>query len=153
MTVEALRVLERIHGHLGWLAVAALLHPAIVLRNPRRRARLAVVLSTVTATLTGGLGALIYGDYSRLLRRAIYLASMKHGLLFERKEHLAFAAIALAWAGCALHLSARGPSGAVAGDAGVTARARAAWIAFVASALLTTVVATMGIVVASFRSF
>ncbi len=147
MKVEVLRILERVHGHLGWLAAVALVHPAIVLRNPRRRARLAVVLATATATLAGGLGALIYDDYSRTLRRAIYLASVKHGLLFERKEHLAFAAIALAWAGCALHLSARG------NDPGARHRARAAWIAFVASAALTIAVATMGIVVSSFRTF
>lgn len=146
--VETLRLLERVHGHLGWLAAAALLHPAIVLRNPRRRARLSAVLATLTATLSGGLGAFIYTDYSRTLRRAIYVASTRHGLLFERKEHLAFAAIALAWAGCALHLTATREQ-----DPSALPRARAAHLAFVASAALTTLVSAFGTVIASFRSF
>jgi hypothetical protein len=147
MSLEVLRVLERIHGHLGWLAAIALIHPAVLLRNPRRRARLSAVLATATTTLTVALGAFIYGDYSRLLRREIYLASMRHGFLFERKEHLAFAAVGLAWAGCALHLGARGD------DPGANARARAAHLAYVGAALLTILVASMGIVVAAFRSF
>ena len=142
-----LRLLERVHGHLGWLTAAALIHPAIVLRNPRRRARLSVVLSTLFATVTGALGAYIYADYSRVLRRAIYVASTHYGLLFERKEHLAFAAIGLAWAGCLLHLTARDD------DPGAPHRARAAHLAFVAAAVLTTVVAALGTAVASFRSF
>lgn len=143
MSVETLRLLERIHGHLGWLTVAALIHPAIMLRNPKRRARLSVTLAALFATVAGGFGAFIYPSYSKLLRRAIYTASMRHGLLFERKEHLAFAAIALAWAGCLLHLAARDSE----------PRARAAHMAFVASAALTLVVATLGTIVAVFRSF
>ena len=35
MTTLLLRILERVHGHLGWLSVAVcLFHPAIILRNP-----------------------------------------------------------------------------------------------------------------------
>ncbi|MGZ3448212.1 MAG: hypothetical protein ACXWUG_24725 [Polyangiales bacterium] len=138
-----LRLLERIHGHLGWLAALALLHPAILLRNPKRSARLSAVLATLIAIAAGSLGAFVYPTYSRQLRRSIYLASKSYGLLFERKEHLAFLAVALAIAGCALHLG-RGDS---------LPRARAAWIAFVASAALAVAVATMGTVIASFRSF
>ena len=143
MTNESLRLLERVHGHLGWLAAAALLHPAIVLWNPKRRARLSAVLSALFASATGAFGAFIYPDYSRGLRRVVYTASIRYGLLFERKEHLAFAALALAWAGCLLHLSATGSEH----------RARAAHVAFVASAALTIAVATMGTLIASFRSF
>lgn len=138
-----LRLLERVHGHLGWLAALALVHPAILLRNPKRRARLSVVLATALAVATGGLGAFIYPSYSRQLRRSIYVASRAHGLLFERKEHLAFFAIGLAIAGTALHLG-RGES---------PAKSRAAWLAFVASATLAIVVATMGTIIASFKSF
>jgi hypothetical protein len=141
--VNTLRLLERIHGHLGWLAALALVHPAILLRNPKRRARLSVVLATVIAIVAGGLGAFIYPSYSRQLRRSMYIASRSYGLLFERKEHLAFLAVGLAIAGCALHLT-RGDS---------LPRARAAWIAFVASAVLAVVVATMGTLIASFKSF
>jgi hypothetical protein len=143
VTNESLRLLERVHGHLGWLAAAALLHPAIVLRNPKRRARLSAVLSALFTTATAAFGAIIYPAYSRGVRRIVYSASLRYGMLFERKEHLAFAALALAWAGCFLHLSASGNE----------QRARAAHVAFVASAALTAAVATMGTLIASFRSF
>jgi hypothetical protein len=143
VTNESLRLLERVHGHLGWLAAAALIHPAIVLRNPKRRARLSAGLSALFTTATAAFGAYIYPHYSRTLRRVVYTASTRYGLLFERKEHLAFAALALAWAGCLLHLSATGN----------LHRARAAHVAFVASAALTTAVATMGTLIASFRTF
>jgi hypothetical protein len=143
MSVETLRLLERVHGHLGWLAAAALIHPAIILRRNNRRAVLSVTLATLFVTLTGVLGAWIYPSYSKLVRRAVYLSSMRHGLLFERKEHLAFAAIALAWAGCLLHLSSRDSA----------PRQRAAHVAFVCSAALTVVVATLGTIVGAFRSF
>lgn len=144
--VETLRLLERVHGHLGWLAAIALVHPAWLLRDPRRRARLSVALAAATVTLSGLFGAWIYPQYSRGLRRSIYVASQAHGLLFERKEHLAVVVIALAWAGCALHLS-RGK------DETSAHRARAAHYAFVASAILAVAVATMGTLAASFRSF
>jgi hypothetical protein len=143
MTNETLRLLERVHGHLGWLAAAALIHPAIVLRNPRRRARLSAVLSAAFVTAAGAFGMFIYPAYSRGIRRVVYTASLRYGLLFERKEHLAFAALGLAWAGCLLHLSAQKNE----------QRARAAHIAFVAAAAISTAVATMGTLIASFRSF
>ncbi len=143
MTVETLRLLERVHGHLGWLAAAALVHPAILLRRRNRRAPLSVTLAAALVTLSGAFGAFIYPSYSKLVRRAVYMASLRHGLLFERKEHLAFAAIALAWAGCLLHLSSRDSE----------PRQRAAHLAFVCSAGLTLLVATLGTIVSAFRSF
>jgi hypothetical protein len=145
-SVEALRLLARVHGHLGWLAAAALIHPAIALRNPRRRARLAVTLATATTAATFGIGAFIYDDFSRQgLRRAIYVASRGHGLLFERKEHLAVGVLALAVAGCVAHLFAHDPARPW--------RARFAHRAFVAAAVLAVVVATMGTLVSAFKSW
>jgi hypothetical protein len=138
MKLETLRLLEHVHGHLGWLAVAAMIHPAIMLRRTERRAPISVVLAALLPTLCGALGALLYPSYSKLVRRAVYVASMRHGLLFERKEHLAFAAIALSWAGCALYFAKKG---------------RVAHLAFVAAAGLALISATLGTIVASFRSF
>jgi hypothetical protein len=148
MRVEDLRLLEHVHGHLGWLAVVALAHPAILLRNPRRRARLAVVLSVGVATATSALGGFLYYFFSHELRRAIYLASVPHGLMFERKEHLAFGALALAWAGAAVHLFARGED-----DPQSLSRARFAHWSLVAAAVLAAIVATLGTLVAAFKSF
>jgi hypothetical protein len=142
-----IRLLERIHGHLGWLAVATAIHPAIVLRNPRRRARLAAALAAIVTTLTGLLGMFIYPDYSRTLKRPMFLASPFQGELFERKEHLAFAALALVWTGCCLHFLSRGE------DEAAVRRARAAHLAFVAAAIMAFVVAVLGTEVASFLSF
>jgi hypothetical protein len=155
-----LRILEHVHGHAGWLAVAALIHPAIVLRDPRRRARLSVALSVGFVTFVGGLGGYLYYFYSHLLRRSIYLANVRWGMLFERKEHLAFGAIMLAWAGALLHLFAHhrvqseGQSegeDVLAIDASM--RARAAHVCFVGAAALALIVAVFGTAIAGFRTF
>jgi hypothetical protein len=42
--------------------VAALLHPAIFLRNPKRQARLAVALTTLFVVATSLLGGYIYPE-------------------------------------------------------------------------------------------
>jgi hypothetical protein len=146
MTTETLRLLERVHGHLGWLAVAALAHPAIALRDPRRRARLSALLSTIVTAASFAIGAIIYTDFSRAgLRHALYVASKTHGEIFERKEHLAVGVLALAVAGCLAHLFAF--------DRTRPARARFAHLAFAAAFALATAVATMGTIVAAFKSF
>ncbi|CAN5430577.1 hypothetical protein BH09MYX1_BH09MYX1_20000 [soil metagenome] len=105
MTLALLRLLEHIHGHLGWLAVAALLHPAIILRRPTRRAPLAVSLATGLVLLTGALGATVYPDYRVRLKQNIFLEAPTLGWCFERKEHLAVFAISFACIGCLLHLT------------------------------------------------
>ncbi len=146
MSVATLRLLEHVHGHLGWLCVAALAHPALVLRDPARRARLSALLSTLFTALTFALGAGIYGPFSRDgARHALYVASQRHGLLFERKEHLAVGVLALAVAGCLTHLFAY--------DRARPARARFAHRAFACSAGLALVVATLGTLVAAFKSW
>ncbi len=143
----ALRVLERVHGHIGWLSAAALIHPAIVLRNPRRKARGAALSGALVPTLAGALGAFLYRDFGRTLKRPLFTASHVMGELFERKEHLAVAAVALAWTGFLLHVSVR------SSDASSQARARGAHYAFVAAAVMTAVVSTLGTAVSSFLSF
>jgi len=149
MTVLVLRVLERIHGHLGWLAVVALLHPAILLRSSRRRARLSVVLATIAAAATGALGAYIYPEYRHRLKQHIFIEAPRIGWMFERKEHLSVAVIALAIAGCVAHLSLP----LFDDDATKQTVARLAHRAFVAAFVLSIAVAALGVVVASFKSF
>lgn len=101
-----LRLLERVHGHLGWLTVAALLHPAILLRRPTRRAPLAASLATLLTTLTASLGALAYPSYRALLKQALFREHPAIGWSFERKEHLAVGVFAFAWVGLVAHLAA-----------------------------------------------
>lgn len=129
------------HGHIGLLAAIALLHPAITLRGAARLrpgTRWSVAGATALVTLTTGLGWWLYPGYRsvdkpRLLQDAFAVAQ-----LFETKEHLAFHALALAWAGCGLTLATEG------------ARARrVARVCFAASAGLALLVGALGTIVGS----
>jgi hypothetical protein len=145
---DAARVVEHIHGHLGWLTAVALVHPAIVLRNLKRRAHLAVGLATGMATLAGGLGAWVYGPYRDRLKQGIFIHARWIGLLFERKEHLAVGAIGLAWAGAVAYIAAMGA------EEGTRVALRTfAWRAFIAAAALAFVVGGLGVVVATYKTF
>jgi len=148
MLLDPLRLTEHIHGHLGWLAAATLLHPAIVLRSRTRRAHLAVGLSTAFVTVASGLGAWLYVAYRERLKQGIFLHAPSIGLVFERKEHLAFGALLLAWTGAAAYVAAT--------KATPSTRERLRTIAFqsfCASAALSLVVAILGTVVAVYKSF
>jgi hypothetical protein len=139
---------EHLHGHLGWLAAIALVHPAIVLRRTKRKAHLAVGLAVGVVTLVGGLGVAMYADYRDRLRQAIFQHAPAMGYLFERKEHLAFGAILLAWAGALAYVGAA----RLEGDLRERLRKAAHW-SFVAAAALAVVTAALGTVVATYRTF
>jgi hypothetical protein len=143
------RVGEHWHGHLGWLAAIALVHPAILLRRHERRAHLSVALAVGMATLAGAIGASLYPSYRERLRQPIFAQAPGLGYLFERKEHLAFGAIVLAWTGAVTYLAATRYEDVGGRDA---LRKASHW-AFVASALLSVVTALLGTIVASYRTF
>lgn len=149
MTDELLlRLLERVHGHAGWLAVAALLHPVIVLRSRSRRAPVAAWTSTLLVSTVASLGAGLYPSYRVLLKQAIFRENPTVGWWFERKEHLAVGAVAFAWIGLVCHL------GALSGDSTSQKRLAAlAHRAYAAAFLLAATVATIGTIVAANRSF
>jgi hypothetical protein len=149
MTVLLLRALERVHGHLGWLSVAALLHPAIFLRRANRRARLSVSLATGSVAVTGVLGATIYPSYRDRLKQHIFIDAPRLGWLFERKEHLAVGAVAFALVGCISHLSLP----LFPHDEVRRSMARLAHRAFILAFVLALIVAVFGVTVASYRSF
>jgi hypothetical protein len=147
MTFDLVRVGEHVHGHLGWLAAASLVHPAILLRHPKRKAHMSVAIAALLPTVAGALGAWLYGPYRERIKQSIFIDARPIGLLFERKEHLAFAAILLGWAAAAAYaLAIR------ADDPARDALRVFAHRAFVASAALAVVVAALGTAVASFRS-
>jgi hypothetical protein len=147
--LDLARVGEHLHGHLGWLAAIALVHPAILLQRPDRRAHLSVGLAVAVATCAGALGASLYPAYRERLRPSIFTQAPAIGYLFERKEHLAFGAVLLAWAGAVAYVAA-----SRCGDVGVRdALRKAAHRAFVASAVLGVLTALLGTIVASYRSF
>jgi hypothetical protein len=149
MALDPVRLAEHVHGHLGWLAAAVLAHPAIVLRDRARRAHLAVGLAAGLPTLTAAIGVALYGPYREKLKQGIFLASPRVGWLFERKEHLAFGAVLLAWAGAGAYVGARHATARETRGLLRTIAHRA----FVASALAAACVAALGTIVASFRSF
>ncbi len=150
MDFDPVRVGEHIHGHLGWLAAAALVHPAVLLRPARaaRKAHVAVAMGTLLPTLTGALGAWLYGPYRDRIKQGIFLDARWVGFLFERKEHLAFGAILFAWTGGVAYALAR-----FTAERSRPILRTLAHRAFVCAAALAVVVAGLGTVVASFRSF
>ncbi len=149
MTTLILRVIEHIHGHLGWLSVAALLHPAIVLRDTKRCARLSVSLATGLVVVAALYGGAIYPMYRDLIKQHIFIEAPRVGWMFERKEHLAVGAVAFALAGCVAHLTLP-----LIADEGIKrSMARLAHRAFIAAFAFALVVAILGVSVASYRSF
>lgn len=127
MTAEALRSLSRAHGALAWAAAAAL--AVAVIAVWRRRAS-GGALAALAAALGAGAfatGALLHVPFQVKLRQKLFLASASLGWLFERKEHAAFGALALALCG----VVALGAERAArrAGDAGAGALRRAAILA------------------------
>jgi hypothetical protein len=146
--LDPLRVAEHLHGHLGWLAAIALVHPAVLLRQPSRRAHASVALSVAVTTLAGALGVALYGPYRDRLRQPIFVHAPTVGYLFERKEHLAFAAILLSWIGAISYAGAQWVDGSVRGSL-----RRAAHVAFLASAVFAIVTAILGTFVAAYKTF
>ncbi len=148
MSLDTLRLIEHVHGHLGWLAAALLVHPAVVLRDRARRAHLAVILSTGLVTLASAVGVFLYFAYRERLKAGIFSAAPSIGLLFERKEHLAFGAVVLTWAGCATYFAARRASPELSQSLRTIA-----FRAYVLAAGLALVVAVLGTTVAVYKSF
>jgi hypothetical protein len=148
MQLDALRLIEHVHGHVGWLATAILLHPAIVLRSRTRRAGLAVGLATGFVTVAAAMGAWLYVAYRERLKQGIFQHAPSIGLLFERKEHLALGAVLLAWAGAAAYFTAPRAS------AETRERLRTlSFRAFAGAAALSLLVAVLGTIVAVHRGF
>ena len=143
----SLRLLETIHGHFGVLAAAALLHPAILLRRGKaltRGMRWAVGLSTLAVVSAFGSGLWIYPGYRDYLRPALFRASARAGFLFETKEHLAFAVVALSLGACAAALLAPREADALR---------KAAAASYVAAAVLCIVTVCLGSYIASVQGF
>ncbi len=152
MSTLLLRALEHVHGHLGWLSVVALLHPAIFLRNPKRRAPLSALLSTGLVVVTALLGATIYPAYRDQLKQHIFRDAPKIGWLFERKEHLAVGAVAFALVGCVAHVTLPWVTGDAHAETAQT-MARLAHRAFVVAFAFALLVAGLGVAIASYRTF
>jgi alpha-beta hydrolase superfamily lysophospholipase len=134
---QTLRIVEHIHGHSGWLAAVALLHPAIVLRRNRGGAW-AVGLATGLVTVVAGVGVWLYTPFREHVRQRLFQTAPSVGMLFERKEHLAFGAVMFAWVGALAYV----------GKQRVLSHR-----AYVAAAGIAITAAILGTVAASYRTF
>jgi hypothetical protein len=148
MSPLVVRALERLHGHVGWLAALALAHPAILLRRPLRRAPGVALAATALATVTAGLGAVVYPSYRASIKPLIVAAAPAVGELFERKEHLGVAVLVLAWTGLVGHALAHRDRSVPRPEL-----ARVAFVAYVGAAVMAIVAAGLGVAVAVDRSF
>jgi hypothetical protein len=145
--VTALRILESIHGHLGVLAVAALIHPALLLRKGKPltfATKWACGLSTSFAVAAFATGLTLYGSYREIVKRPLLVEHLDVGMLFETKEHLAWAVVTMA-AGALLT--------ALAAPRESTQLRRAAAAVYAAAVILALCTAGIGTYVAAVRGF
>ena len=98
--------------------------------------------------MAGAVGVDLYGPYRSQLRRSIFVSAPTFGYLFERKEHLAFGAVLLAWAGATSYVAARSTEEHVRRSFW-----RASHWAFIVAAGLATITASLGTVIAAYRTF
>jgi hypothetical protein len=101
MAPFAYALLARVHGHLGWIGVALLLHPVLFLGRPggARRARPLAWAAVALLTVQSALGAAAYPAYRQGPKRLLLQHALGAAQAFEVKEHLAFCALVLAWGG------------------------------------------------------
>lgn len=145
--MNAQRLLESVHGHLGILCTVALLHPAMLMRRGlplSRGARWSLGLTMLVTVAAFAMGISIYEPYRATVKRTLVFQHPRVAVLFETKEHLAFVVLALALgAGIAAWFA---PS-----DAVETRRACAR--VFAAATLLCLVVGALGTLAASVQGF
>lgn len=114
MGARLFSLLERVHGHLGWLALVLLLHPVVSVARTRVVTPFALRTARAGAALLlapSALGWALYPTYRSRVKPALYAAEPRVALLFETKEHLAVMSVLLAVSGAAV-LSAGGGTGA-----------------------------------------
>ncbi|MBM4357803.1 MAG: hypothetical protein FJ096_06805 [Deltaproteobacteria bacterium] len=141
------RILEALHGHAAVLAAAALAHPAILLRKGAPmsfRTRLAVALTVGVVALAFASGLVIYATYVDRVRVQLFLRNPSAGLLFETKEHLAFAVTAITLGAGVAAWFAPAPDRALR---------RAAALAFGVAAILCLVTSGLGTYIAGVHGF
>jgi hypothetical protein len=167
VTVETLRRLALMHGLLAWLSAASLAIAALALAR-RRPLRLSRALfagaagATLLVTIAWIAGMFLHAPYQARLRQRIFLHDPALGWLFERKEHLSFGALGLAWcaltAAALLALRSRRSMPEGARQSGAPDRAgddlrRAAVRAYAASAVLAAAACTAATLVARRHGF
>jgi hypothetical protein len=140
----SLHALARLHALAAWAATAGLVAAAWLFARGARTRRLAGGIAAALVLAAAGLGVALHDPYRAHLRQRLFVEAPGLGWLFERKLHLAFAAVLLAVSALAtaLHLDRRPPGAAGARDLqraaalGWTASAALALAASIASAIV-----------------
>lgn len=102
MTPELYAWLEQLHGLLGVLGAALILHPVVTLRTAKRPSRWTQFTADLGAALWVApfvIGWQIYPSYRHHIKPRLWVEQHQVALSFESKEHLAFLATTLAVAG------------------------------------------------------
>ncbi len=108
--IDWVELSRSLHGHLGVLAAAALVHPVVFLRPGRPLSRGQRWATGAAAGLLAGVyagGLALYPGYRASERPALMKDNFELALWFERKEHLAFVAVVLAVSAAIMVLSRR----------------------------------------------
>lgn len=159
MIADDLRFIARAHGALAWASVVATAAAAWLIsrRTPGARSLplKAASLASGALAIAAAVGLVLHEPYQRGIRQRVFTQSPRIGWLFERKEHFAFGAVALALSAlaalCALELRDR--RRALQPDQ-ITSYLRAAAVrAYATSAVLAAIAAVISSVVARFYPF
>ena len=104
--INALVVLQSIHGIVGALAVASCFHPVVTIRidrTPGYRIRLSAWLATALTTTAFLMGLWLYVDYREVVKPWLLInASNYHLYGFETKEALGYFTCIAVWGGSLL---------------------------------------------------
>lgn len=141
-------ILEKIHGHLALLGIAACLHPPIVLRKARRpnwATRMSGYAGSFLLSVSIACGWFIYPEYRLQIRQHLYATNRALAVSFEVKEHVGTFALFLVIAGAGLLFLSNRPGGAHL--------RKATGAAYFFAVLLATISATLGVAIASYSGF
>jgi len=105
-------------------------------------------MTVVLVTATFGSGAWLYEPYRATVKLRLFTEAPALGFAFERKEHLAFGALCLTWAGAAAYVAAEHTNTQARLSLRTTAHR-----AFCAAAAFAFIAATLGTMVAAYASF
>ena len=106
MTSQGLRALTMAHGALAWCGIVALIASislfgveraggGAISGSRRRAANWLLFVGIASGAIAFATGAMLHAPFQSRLRQRLFLASNTLGWLFERKEHVAFGALAL----------------------------------------------------------
>lgn len=102
MTRALYALLVPLHGMLGALTLALLVHPVVFLGRSAARARRVALAAAALVVTQNALGWALYPSYRAAIKPRLQVEAPAAALVFETKEHLAFFCLVLSIGGAAL---------------------------------------------------